>query len=1060
MKKPILIFISLLICFLSVEKLYSQTPVGGKVTDGVNPLPGVNVKVKGTTLGKSTDKDGQFLFDNVPSNAVLVFSFIGYKDMEIPVDNRSQIHVELQEDSQELEGVVIVGYGTQKKENLTGAVSTISAKTLESRPVSNVAQALQGVAPGLNIKTGGELGGSLENRSQINIRGIGSIGEGSSSVPLILIDGMEGDINSLNPQDIENISVLKDAAASSIYGSRAPFGVILITTKSGKGGQRTTINASSSFRMSTPVLLPSMMDSYTFALYFNDARANSGEGAYFAPERMQRIKDFMDGKITTTLIPRPGQPNLWGDGYYEGNDNVDWYKAIYKDRAPSQEYNVNASGGSEDLTYYISGAYLDQTGFMRFGGDDFKRYNTSARIGAKLSEKAKLTYIGRFSREEFERPSYMTNTLNSDIGRQGWPMLPLYDNNGFLYDSPSPALSLRDGGRGSKQSDVLSQQLQLTIEPLIGWKIHGDLSYSISDMVYHWDLQQTFNHDVEGNGYLSKSTSHVHEESSRRNYFNSNIYTEYFKEIGDHSFKVLAGMQSELTKTRFFNAERDGIIVPSLPVLDLTSGNDFTGKTVPPVVSGNNQHWAIEGYFGRLNYNFKERYLLEANLRYDGSSRFRSDKRWIYSPSVSAGWNISREEFWNPIQKYINTLKIRGSYGELSNQNTTNWYPTYVTMPIGSANGSWLVNGARPNTASAPGLISSTLSWEKVRIWNLGTDFSFLDNRITGSFDYYTRYTDNMVGPAPELPVILGTAVPKTNNTDLKTTGFELELGWGDRTNSGFGYTIRAVLSDSKTEITNYPNPTQRLDTYLAGHLAGEIWGYKTLGIAKSQEEMDAHLATLSNGGQNAFGSNWKAGDLMFEDVNGDGKVDGGAGTATDHGDLVLLGNNTPRYSIGLDLGADWKGFDLRMFFQGILKRDYFQNSYYFWGATGSIWNSTGLVEHTDYFRDDSNHPLGLNLDSYYPRPIFNGKNQRAQSKYLQDASYIRLKNLQVGYTISPLLSETIGVRKIRAYVSGENIFTMTSMAKMFDPETIDGGWNGNVYPLSKVYSFGINITL
>lgn len=1039
-------------------------PVKGKVADDQNqPLAGATVSIKGKNIVTITDENGQFTIDATPTD-ILLFSYAGFVTAEKAVGNGTHFTISLQRAIDDLHSVVVVGFGTQKKVNLTGAVSTVSSKSLETRPVSNVAQALQGMVPGLNITQSGALGGSLQNRPTMNIRGVGTIGEGSRSGPLILIDGMEGDINALNPQDIDNISVLKDASASSIYGSRAPFGVILVTTKQGKAG-KPQITFGSNYRVSSPVLLPHPMDSYTFATYFNDARLNSGQGVYFTPERMQRIKDYQAGIIKTTLVPRPGQPNLWADGYLDGNDNVDWYRVIYRTQTPAQDYSASVSGGKENVNYYLAGQYLNQTGLMNLGGDHASRYNVTARIGAKLSNYASITYIGRFSREESDRPSYMTNTLNQKIANQGWPVLPLYDNNGYLYDAPSWALSLRDGGRGAIQEDNISQQLKLNIEPVKGWKIAGDLNYSINDVFYHWELLRTYNYDVAGNPYPAKTASEAHEEASRSNYVNLNFYTEYKRSLGVHNFKALAGVQSELYRTRIFKATRQGIIVPELTVIDATSGNDPNGKPVPPTVSGNNRDWSTMGYFGRLNYDYAGKYLFEASLRYDGASRFRPERRWVYNPSASIGWNLDRENFWAPMESYINTFKIRGSYGQLSNQNTSDWYPTYPAMPVGSSNGNWLINGVRPNTSAAPGLVTSSLSWETVRIWNIGADLSFLKSRLTATVEFFKRFTDNMIGPAPELPVILGTAVPKANNTNLQTTGFELDIAWKDRLSNGLGYSIHGLLSDSRTRITKYPNPTGNLPTetattYNEGHLTGEIWGYKTIGIARSQEEMDKHLAGLPNGGQNALGSNWKAGDLMFEDVNGDGKINAGANTVSDHGDLVLIGNKTPRYLVGLDLGADWKGFDFRAFFQGVLKRDYFINNYYFWGASTTIYSSAGLREHADYFRDDPDHPLGLNLDSYYPRPLLSTKNQVQQSGYLLNAAYIRLKNLQLGYSLPGSLTRKIGIQKFRAYISGENLFTITKMATMFDPETVDGGWEGSAYPLMKVYSIGATITL
>lgn len=1044
--------------------LYSQNiTVNGNIKDiNKEPIIGATIVVQGNeSHGTITDLDGNFTLQNVDPTDVLHITYVGMEDKVINVNGRTTLDIVMLEDVTTIDEVVVVGFATQKKVNLTGSVSVVNSEDLESRPVVNVSQALQGLAPGLNITQSGTLGGSLENRPSINIRGVGTIGEGSSASPLILIDGIEGDINSLNPQDIDNISVLKDAAASSIYGSRAPFGVILITTKQGKSG-KTTISVNSNFRVNEPTLIPEMMDSYTFALYFNDAGINSGQTPFFTDERIARIKDYMDGKITTTIIPRSTDSSIWADGYMEGNDNVDWYKALYQSKTVSQNYSVDVSGGNESVKYYISGDYLNQPGFMKFGKDQYDRYNTNINLDAKLLEWLSINYISRFTREEFQRPSYMNNTFYNDIVRQGWPMLPLYDNNGQLYDSPSPALSLRDGGKSKRQTDRLIQQISLTATPMENWTIFGNFAYSKTDYFYHWELQKTYNYNINNEPYPAKTVSKVNEEAFRENYFNLNLYSQYLKSVGKNNFTFMAGIQLEETGNRFLMGEREGIIVPNIPLLDATSGTDYNGKTVPPKVSGRNNDWSTIGYFGRLNYNFEERYLLEFNLRYDGSSRFRKERRWVLSPSLSAGWNISRESFWSNIEEYINMFKVRGSYGELGNQNTDNWYPTYLIMPIGISNGTWLVNGASPNTSSAPGIISTSLTWEKIRNWNFGLDLAFLNNRLGITFDYFNRFTDDMIGPAPEMPVILGTSVPRTNNTNLKTFGSELNISWRDRVNNSLSYNVNLLLADSRTKITKYPNPTNSLDRYREGQLMGEIWGYETIGIAKTDEEMEEHLATLPEGGQNALGSNWEAGDIMFKDLNGDGLIDDGSRTIDDHGDLKIIGNSTPRYSFGLDLGLNWKGFDTRVFFQGILKKDVFSMTPAFWGVRDGIWNSTGLKPHIDYFRDDETHPLGLNTDSYYPRPLFaSGKNQWIQSRYLQDASYIRLKNIQIGYTLSTENRNILkGIDKMRVFISGENLFTLTRVGKMFDPETIDGGVYGNVYPLYKTYSVGINITL
>lgn len=416
--------------------------VSGKVTDDVGPVIGANVSVVGTTNGTITDGEGRFVLRNVKEGDFIQISFIGYITQKIKFIGQSAIEVKLALDFQKLNEVVVVGFGTQKKVNLTGAVSTVNAENLESRPVQNALQSLQGIVPGLQISTNS---GMLDKKMDINIRGIGTIGEGSIGGPLVLIDGMEGDINSVNPQDIENVSVLKDAAASSIYGSRAPFGVILVTTKAGKNGQL-SVNYNNSFRWSSPVKMPKQMDSYTFAIYFNDASINAGGSGYFSPEHLQRIKNYQEGKLKDPLGLRPGNEVLWADGYEQGCANTNWYDVIYKDWAFAQEHNISINGGADKINYFVSMNYLDQNGFMEFNQDVYKRLTATAKINFKLADWVKFNCSHRFTRENFERPSDLTDGLFYDLARQGWPTLPVYDVNGYMYSSPSPVLGLRDGG--------------------------------------------------------------------------------------------------------------------------------------------------------------------------------------------------------------------------------------------------------------------------------------------------------------------------------------------------------------------------------------------------------------------------------------------------------------------------------------------------------------------------------------------------------------------------------------------------------------------------------------
>jgi TonB-linked SusC/RagA family outer membrane protein len=540
----------------------------------------------------------------------------------------------------------------------------------------------------------------------------------------------------------------------------------------------------------------------------------------------------------------------------------------------------------------------------------------------------------------------------------------------------------------------------------------------------------------------------------------------------------MGGFQAEEMKQNFFSVSKSGLMFPDLPEFDLTTGLQGSGTPKDANVSGYSNEWATAGFFGRLNYDYKGRYLAEVNMRYDGTSRFRRSSRWQVSPSFSAGWNIAQEGFWKPFTDVANLLKLRFSYGELGNQNTDRWYPTYRNMSLGASSGSWLSNGVRPNTASIGNLVSTSLTWESVRTWDAGLDYGFLNNRLSGSFDYFVRYTMNMVGPADELPATLGISVPQTNNCDLQTKGWEFSIAWRDRLNNGLNYGINLSLSDQITIIDRYPsNKIGAIDNYIAGQKDGLIWGYETIGIAKTQEEMDTYLATLPNGGQSALGSQFAAGDVMYKDLNGDGKISAGSRTWDDHGDLKILGDSYSHYFFGIDLTADWKGFDFRAFFQGVLKHDFWPGGIstdgnegaggYFWGVRGnkSEWHIRGFKPHNDYFRAEPiglpGHEIPANLDAYFPRPIVSngGKNQLVQTRYMQDARYLRLKNLQLGYSLPSIWMEKSGFSKCRLFVSGENLLTFTPLFEVFDPETSAGGVGGNAYPLSRTWSFGLSLT-
>ena len=619
---------------------------------------------------------------------------------------------------------------------------------------------------------------------------------------------------------------------------------------------------------------------------------------------------------------------------------------------------------------------------------------------------------------------------------------------------------LLQGGDYKTQKDNLYQQFQLILEPIKDWKIFGELNYRTTTEFLHKDVNLVTKYDVNNNPWTNPAEqSSVLEQATKNNFFNPNVYTEYFKELnGGHAFKVMVGFQAELNKYRELGASRTDMITSNLPTLNTSTGTD-------KITKGGYSHWATAGFFGRINYNYKERYLLEVNARYDGTSRFSRDNRWNVFPSVSVGWNIAREAFWEPYTDVVNNLKLRGSWGELGNQNTTNLYPYYQLLKFAAndANSHWLLNGMKPNTANAPDLISTLLSWETMRSWNIGIDVGALQNRLTFSFDYFNRKTLDMVGPAPELPVILGATVPKTNNADMESKGFELDIAWRDRIGK-VDYGAHILLSDDRQRVTRYSNPTGTLNTWYEGQYSGEIWGYVTHGIAKTDEEMQDWLANHKQ----SFGNSWAAGDIMYEDLNGDGEVNEGSNTITDSGDKKIIGNSSPRYKFGIDLDASWNGFDIRMFFQGVAKRDYWLGDNMFWGASGGLWQSTCFTDHLDFFRSEGDD-WGANLNAYFPRPILDGgKNQKKQTRYLQNAAYLRLKNLQIGYTLPASLTNKAGLSKLRVFLSVENLFTISGLPDSFDPETLGSGygnWNGAVtesaksYPLSRTVSTGLSVT-
>lgn len=1043
--------------------------VTGTVTDtSGEPAVGATVQVQGTKVGSVTNLDGQYSIQCSP-NATLEFKYIGYETQTVAVHGRTSIDVALKSLSTDLNEVVVVGYGTQKKVNVTGAVSMVGSEVIENRPVANATQALQGAVPGLNFSPN-NAGGELNNSMGIRIRGTGSIGNGSSDSPLVLIDGIEGDINALNPNDIESVSVLKDAASASIYGTRAAFGVILITTKSGKSG-KVRVNYSGDLRFSTATQLPRMANSLEWANYMNVGSENAGAPHQFSDETVERIKKYMNGEYTDPKKPeyygtiRSTSDSRWAN-YMGAFANTDWFKEHYKSNVPSTQHNLSMSGGNDKFNWLVSTGYLLQNGLIRHGHDELNRYTINGKMNAQLAEWARMEYSTKWTRKDYERPQYMSELFYHNIARR-WPTSPVVDPNGH-WMAEMEIEELENGGIHRTNDDQFTQQMKFIFTPLAGWNIYAEGALRVDNYKSATSRIPIYNYDADNKPMLRDSgygtVSNYTDYRWRENYYAVNVYTDYTRSFGPHNLKGLLGLNFERYNQDHVNGYGENLTMNERAFLSQTQKN-FKA-------SDGYWHRATAGYFGRLNYNYNDIYMLEFNMRYDGSSRFTSDKRWAWFPSVSLGWNVAREEFFKKLTDKLSTLKLRASWGQLGNTSSKYdsfwaWYPFYQQQSLASQNSSWLINGQKQNTASLPSIVNRSLTWETIETWDVGLDWAAFNNRLTGSFDWYVRTTKDMIGPAPILGSVLGTDAPKTNNCDMRSTGWELELGWRDQI-AQVKYGVKLNLSDATSKILRYPYEgkfeNQNINGYYNGKQLNEIWGYESVGLAQSNEEMAEWL----KGNKPNWGSNWGEGDVMYKnlvdrvDENGnkidEGVVNAGSNTLGDHGDKKVIGNSTPRYNFGITLNAEWKGFDFSIFFQGVMKRDWMfgAGQPYFWGATGNVWQSTVFKEHLDYWSKD-------NKGAYYPKPYVEGgitKNQEPQTRYLQNAAYMRCKNIQLGYSLPTSLISRAGLSNCRIYFSCDNLFTITKLSSVFDPEGLGGGWgSGKLYPLQRTFAFGVNVS-
>lgn len=1024
-----------------------QNLITGTVRDSTgNYLSGVEIKVRGTSRMTVSDLSGKFQIETA-TGQYLEFSLLGYKKHTIVVGDKLYIDVLLQTFVSDLEEVVVVGYGTQKKINLTGAVSQISGERLENRAVTNIGQALQGTVSNLNINSTN--GGAPGAGSSFNVRGYTGFSSNGSTIsqsPLFVVDGIPGiDINTININDVESISVLKDAASAAIYGSSAPYGVIIVTTKQGKVGSKPTITYNNNFLMSEPINLPKYMRSIDFANLYNEAADNVGASRPFSDDALKRIQDYLDGKITAETIVNPTPAT---DAYFEwgnANANNDWFDILYRDYQFSQQHNVGVSGGSNSTKYYVGLGYNKQNGMYDFTKDSYDRYNVRANLSTAVTSWMNFNFRSALSRGVSDSPTAEGNWMQV-LAARNWPTEPLYTPNGS-YASENRMAGFVDGGRTNTVSDKATLTGEIEINPLPGWNITANYTFdgAYSDMEKH--TKTVYVQRPSGADQALYSPNAFQRQNNKNQHYTVNLFSSYEKEWHGHSFRGLLGYTQELFDNTGINGLNYYLYSNDKPSLSLTYG-------ASPTLTDNASQLAIRGGFGRFNYNYQGKYLVEFNGRYDGTSRFLSDKRFKFYPGISGAWVASHEGFWKPVQPYLNSFKLRASYGQLGDQAFTSsyypFYPSLVTVSPTSSN--FLFSGGREAYIRQPPLIDASLTWVTVKTIDFGVDMTAFNNRLSLTFDWYRRIADDFVGPAEAFPAFLGTAAPEINNTGMVTHGIDLTIGWKDKINN-FQYGADLVLSDYQSKVRRYPNPTGLNTTWYEGRKFGDVWGYQTVGFFQNDEEI------LEAPKQDLIYSRWSAGDIRYADLDGDGIISWGNNTLENPGDRKVIANTTPRYSFGLNLNAQYKNFDFTALLQGVGKRDaIFSNANvwdgaYFWGITGDMY--TGMLTTEQYDRWTPETPNG-----YYPKFYLGGemqKNSQPQTRYVQNASYLRIKNIQLGYTMPARVLKSIDSQRLRFFINVENLTTFTKLLKTMDPEfsTTDG----RVYPLQRVWSCGMNIT-
>ena len=1047
----------------------------GRVLDNKsNPVPGAVVMYGGA--GALTDAEGRFQIDLPAEGGTIEVSCLGYVTKKMTVQaNNGDLVIYLSEDALQLDETVVVGYGTMKKINLTGAISTVEAEQLENRTANTLTHMLQGSVPGLMVTT---WSGRPDDKPTMNIRGYASITDGNAQ-PLVLVDGVESDMGQVNPDDVQTISVIKDASSSAIYGARAAYGVILITTKSGNDAGKPRVHYSGNVGISRPTTSTDYIRTGYDHVSIVDLFYNNMNGTNYTKYTEKDMEELYARRNDLVENPeRPWEIQEVRDGrlsyiYY---CNTDWYHEMFVDNSPTTQHNVSVSGGDSKVQYYLSGGYKHRQGTYKVRPEQYNRYNIRAKMNVNVNKWLSINNNMSYFSSDYNYPGNQDPSYNwSYASVHGLSSFPLKNKDGtWVYSTVLSTVNLTNGchidlGQDTKVNwkylSNFTNTAGVDIHPVEGLNIRAELTYRM-DWGYNrnrWTNMQFSKYPGE---LIDETTgrfaNHLEEWRTRTRYLSGNVYANYEKSFaGKHNFRAVAGYNYE--EQGYGELYTDGWNLSSQYLTAYAMMPSSEGK-----VQDKQNEYAIAGFFGRLNYDFMGKYLFELSGRLDGSSRFPAESRWGFFPSASVGWKFTDEPFMDGVKDILNYGKIRFSYGWLGNQNVDN-YMFARTMLID--NSSYLFEGETtlPKAGRASDPRGDALTWEVAKHYNLGLDLGFLDNRLSFSGEGYFRDTEGMITGSMELPSAYGAGAPQENCANLSTKGVELSLTWKDSfilLGQPFHYSIGGTYNDYVTHITKYGGNDMRiLKGLYEGKRIGDIWGYRTDGLFQTDEEALQYTTEVNC---NKVGDNlpdgWKAGDLKFLDLNGDGVINQGLSTVEDHGDMEIIGNSEPRHQYSITLGGSWLGFDLSVFFQGIGRMDWYppgdnRNFWFCYARAGSTWIPKNFMD--DVWTVD-------NRDAYFPRPAAGdgkmlGYLKATNDRYLQNIGYLRLKNLTFGYTLPKKLVQKAGLGSVRFYFSGENLQYWSPMKKhdaYIDPENAMAEGSSWVffYPWQKSFSLGIDI--